>query len=650
MRCHKIPKFDDSKYNYEISLVANPNTGKSCLFNQFTGIGATVSNYPGTTVDIMSGVTNLKYFKDIKITDLPGAYSLGDSSEDEKVTRDYITCRKPPVIINVIDANNLARNLYLTLQLMEHKLPIIIALNFIEEARDKGIEIDSKKLSEVLGVPVIEVDCLNGKGMEQLAKKCEEVINKKVEFNPIKIKYDDHIESLIKELEEFTENKREIIIDLIEGNSLYMYQARRKGRIQKIISKYEKFHELPTDLSKERHGQAAIISEKVTKLGEKKKIRWEEKISRLTIEPRTGVPILIGVLALIFYILFKVGGKFEEILISGFQSYVAPIFSFFIDLIPIQFVRTVLNHGLIIGIESGLAIAIPYITVFYIMMGILEDSGYLTRMAYLLDRVMHKLKLHGKSMIPLMLGFGCNVPAILSTRTLSSFRERFITIVMVCLVPCAAVTAVILGATAKYVGWQFAMLIYLIDLVVILSVGYILGKLLPGEQSGLILEMPPFRLPSIKGIMKKTWIRLKDFVYIAFPLLIIGAALIGVLTEYNLMQYLIRPFEPVMTGLLGLPASAGITLIFGIFRKEMALEMLIVLGGTSNLLMFLSPLQIFVFTLVTSLYVPCVATIAVIGREVGWKRAMYVVLATIVIAVLFGALVNWLFPLFGILV
>ena len=438
-------------------------------------------------------------------------------------------------------------------------------------------------------------------------------------------------------------------MDLLEGSSLPWHEIRRKGRVEKTISRYKKFHDIPTYISKDRHGESSLIAKKVTQIGKKNNINLRERLSRLTIEPKTGIPILISILAIMFYTLFTVGGNLEQVLINSFQTYIAPIFRIIIGTIPINFIKVLLEHGFIVGIESGLAIAIPYITVFYIMMGILEDSGYLTRMAYLLDRVMHRLKLHGKSTIPMMLGFGCNVPAILSTRTLSSFRERFITIVMVCLVPCSAVTAVILGATAKYVGWQFALLIYAIDLIVIFAAGYVLGKLLPGEHTGLILEMPPFRLPSIKGIIKKTWIRLKDFVYIAFPLLIAGAALIGILTEYNLLIYLMKPFEPIMQGLLGLPASAGITLLFGIFRKEMALEMLIAIGGTSNLLSFLTPLQIFVFSLVTSLYIPCVATIAVLGREVGWKRATYIILATIIIALIFGALSNYVFPILGIL-
>jgi ferrous iron transport protein B len=649
MRCHKIPHIGLIGSHKEIALVANPNVGKSCLFNQFTGIGATVSNYPGTTVDIMSGLTNLPYFKDVKITDLPGVYSLGESSEDERVTRDYLFCENPSFIVNIIDANNLGRNLYLTLQLLEHKLPIIIAINFIDEAIDKGIAIDEDKLEKLLGVPVIRVDCLNGKGIEKLAKKCGAVMENKINFHFIAPVYADHIEALLNDLGALTGKKRDFLLDFLEGAGSYWHELHRKGRINKVIGRYQRFHNIPTDISKDRHGRASLIAEKVTTFGVAKKRKWQERVSRITTQPKTGIPILIMILAAVFFILFKVGAFLEAVLVDTFRAYIAPILDLIIGLIPAAFLRVILHNGLVVGIEAGLAIAIPYIAVFYLLMALLEDTGYLTRVAYLLDRLMHKLNLHGKSMVPLMLGFGCNVPAILSTRTLASFRERFITIVMVCLVPCSAVTAIILGATSQFVGWKFALLIYFIDLIVIFAVGFILGKLLPGEHTGLILEMPPFRLPSVKGTLRKTWMRLKDFVIIAFPLLIIGAALIGILVEYNILPYLMKPIEPLMSGLLGLPPEAGITLIFGVFRKEMALEMLIALGGTSNLLTFLTPLQIFTFTLVTSLYIPCVATIAVLGREVGWKKALYIVLATIVIAVMLGALVNRLFPLMGIL-
>lgn len=207
------------------------------------------------------------------------------------------------------------------------------------EARDKGIEINTKELSSILSVPVIETDCLNGKGIEQLAKKCEEVMAGKVRFAYRKAKYDDHIESLLNELESFTGNKREVIMDLLEGSPTYWSQIRRKGRIRNIIRRYEKFHNIATDISKDRHGRASLIAEKVTRIGEKKEIKWREKLSRLAIEPKTGIPILIAILALMFYILFTIGAKFEEILISSFQTYIVPIFSFFINLIPIDIIN-----------------------------------------------------------------------------------------------------------------------------------------------------------------------------------------------------------------------------------------------------------------------------------------------------------------------
>ncbi len=633
----------------EIVLVGNPNVGKSCLFNQFTGIGTIISNYPGTTVEIISGFTNLKHLKNIKITDLPGAYSLIGSSPDESVTRDYIFSKKPGVIINILDTTNLSRHLYLTLQLIENKLPVVIALNFIEEANSDGIIIDSKKLSQILGVPVVEVNCLNGKGVDRLAEICEMVIENKFEFKFYSPQYSKKIEALLSELISFTGNERQDIIRFLEGDSGIWPRIKRKGRIYNIIRSYHLEHSIETEISKDKHVIALSIAKESTKITKKTNKSYLEKLSDITIKPKTGIPILVFVLAFIFFFLFVLGAKFERLIVITFQGYIAPVFQSLINLIPLPIVRRILTHGFITGIEAGLSIAIPYISIFYFIISILEDSGYLPRVAYLLDRVMHKLKLHGNSIIPLILGFGCNVPAILSARVLSSWRERLITITLLCLIPCSAVTAIILGATAKYVGFQFALLIYFIDLIIILSVGYILGRTLPGEHTGLILEMPPLRVPSLKNIIKKTWIRLKDFVYIAFPLLIAGAVVIGLLNDYNLLLYIVKPVSPFFKYVLNLPEQVIITLIFGILRKEMALEMLVVLSGSTNLLEFLTPLQIFVFSLVTSIYIPCIATIAVLLKEVGWKRTVYITLATIVIAVTLGSIVTRLFPILGIL-
>jgi len=292
---------------------------------------------------------------------------------------------------------------------------------------------------------------------------------------------------------------------------------------------------------------------------------------------------------------------------------------------------------------------LPYIAVFYIMLALLEDTGYLPRMAYILDRVMHKLHLHGKAIVPMMLGFGCSVPAVLATRILPNKKERILTSILICFIPCSARTAVILGSVGKFIGPLYALAIYAIVLLLIFLVGHILGRMLPGESEGLIMEMPEYRRPYLKNVLIKTWLRVKDFIVIAFPLIIIGSVILGIMKFYGLLEIITKPFEPVIGKWLMLPAVAGITLIYGILRKELALELLFVLGGSSLLLNFMSPLQIFIFALVVTLYFPCLGTFAVLKHEFGWKSSLLISFFTIVLAVVVGGVVGRIFLFFNIL-
>ena len=301
------------------------------------------------------------------------------------------------------------------------------------------------------------------------------------------------------------------------------------------------------------------------------------------------------------------------------------------------------------GIDAGLQIAIPFIFVFYAVIAILEDSGYIPRMAFLLDKVMYKFGLHGKAIIPMMLGFGCTVPAIISTRVMQSGRERLLTTILILLIPCSARTAVILGAVGMFLGWQYALLLYGFILVLILITGAILGKALPGERQDLVMEIPPYRMPSAKNVFMKTWIRVNDFIFAAFPLIFIGSGILGGLRALGLLAPLLQPAEPIIVGWLMLPVVAGITLLFGILRKELALELLIVLGGSANLLSFMTPIQIFTFALVVSIYVPCIATIGILKREFGWKKCLLISFSTIVLAVLIGGIAARLMPMLGFL-
>jgi ferrous iron transport protein B len=321
------------------------------------------------------------------------------------------------------------------------------------------------------------------------------------------------------------------------------------------------------------------------------------------------------------------------------ERYYSPLLNYLIELIPNNLIREILKYSLVLGIEAGLTIAIPYILTFYLTMAILEDIGYLPRMAYLMDKLMHRIKLHGKSIVPMFLGFGCSVPAILATRILQNKKERIITSILILLIPCSARTAIILGMVGNYVGILYALLIYIFILFLIFIVGRILGRIVPGESTGLIMEMPPYRKPLLNAILKKTWIRLKDFILIAFPLLIIGSGVLGALKETNLIYALVIPMRPLISGWLMLPDVAGIGLLYGILRKEMALEMLMVLAGNENLLSFMTPMQMFVFSFVSAIYVPCIATIAVLAKEFGWKKAILASLLTITIALFIGGII-----------
>lgn len=631
----------------DIVLVGNPNTGKSCLFNQLTGIGVATANYAGKTVEIFEGKSRFEGLE-VSVADLPGVYSLGAGSEDERIAKEYLLKCMPKVVVNVVDANMLERNLYLTIQLLELGLPVVVALNFYEEAADRGLRIDEKALEKMLGVPVVPVDALRGAGMPLLAKKCAgAILNGVGKKGVFRMEYGLRVERALKGLSSLS-GERFFLVSLLEKDpDAWKSLGDGQERAKKLVKRFSGGRDLSVDIARYRHGQAALFANAVSYRSAEK--YSEGRLDRLTTEPATGLPILAALMLVLFFSLFWIGGGLSMLMDSLFRSYAAPPLTSTISLLPSELLRTVLRFAFVDGLNAGLQIAVPYVLVFYFIMAFLEDTGYLPRMAYLLDRVMHRLGLHGKAVIPMMLGFGCNVPAILATRVLPSSRERFLSSILICMVPCSARTAVILGAAGFYLGWQYAFLIYAVVLALIFLSGFVLGRSLPGEYAGLVLELPPYRMPSLKNLFAKTWLRLRDFVFVAFPIVVVGSGMLGLLKALGLLEALVRPAEPVVSGWLMLPAVAGITLVYGVLRKELALEMLIVLGGSSNLLSFMSPVQVFVFSLVTAIYIPCIATIAVFVREFGWRKSIAVSVGTIVLAVLVGGIAGRLLLYFGLI-
>jgi ferrous iron transport protein B len=634
-----------------IALAGNANVGKSAIFNQLTGLNQIVGNWPGKTVERAEGTL---HFKDhtIRIIDLPGIYSLSTFSMEEIVSRDYIAVEKPDIIINVIDASALERNLYFTLQLLELEAPIIIDLNQVDFAAKKGIKIDAEKLSKTLGVPVNSSVAITGSGINELLSTVIAAIDEKETLKPLKIRYGKEIEKRVQTIEKLVSAKlpqlctvypaRWIAIKLLERDTdvagkLKNYENGKEvsDYAEKLAGELEAIHgeSSPVIIASEKYGFATKIAKAVTIIEAPPKISLEQKLDALTTHKISGYPILVAVLASMFVLIF-VGGS----LISAGLDYVFGILTTYTENILSSFLPetavSLIVNGVLSGIVAGITIALPYIVPFYILLALLEDSGYLPRAAFLMDTAMHKIGLHGKAFIPLILGYGCSVPACIGCRIMETQRERFLSAFVVVLIPCAARTVVILGLVGRFVGLPAALALYVFDLILVFLLGRVAFKVLPGEPVGLIMEMPSYKKPSLRNILLKTWSRTKDFVFIAFPIIIAGSITIEALSLSGLMNYVVEAANPLISGWLGLRPEAGVPLIFGILRKELTLILLSELIP----LRALSDIQMIVFALVTMIYIPCLATVAACVREFGWKKALAIAVIDIALALFIGGI------------
>ncbi len=655
LSCHGALKEIKGKTDFTFALAGNPNVGKSSVFNRLTGMGVVTANYPGKTVELNMAATTFKDLR-IGIIDLPGSYALGAVSEDQWVARRAVLDSEPDAAIMVLDATNLARNLYMTLQFIDLGIPIVAALNLIDEAEKRNIIIDAEKLSDLLGVPVVPTIATTGQGLDELIQKAVEVAGRKsgIKYH---LQYGNDIEASVSKLidllspYDFGIAPRALALLLLEEDSEFIELVDKHrdgsfllGEVKKISREIQQEHgeKTPLRIARERHGLAGSMAAQVQ--GDVTPAA-SDKVWAYTTSPFTGIPLLIAVLGVIFAFLFYGGNLLSTLFSDLWAAYMSPVIDGIIFMIfGSGHAGRTLVWGFDAGILAALAVGIPYVLTFYFMLAFLEDTGYLNSVAFLTDRLMHKFGLHGRAIIPLVAGAGCNVPAIIGTRVLTTMRERTIASTLITLIPCSARTAVILGAVSLFVGWKPAVAIYIIVLAIVFFVGVGLNRVMPGSSSGLVMEMFPFRAPLISNILKKTWYRFRDFVFVAFPIVLVGSLLLGALYETGYLWKLSAPLSPVVEGWLGLPAVAGLTLIFAVLRKELALQLLVTLavvkygGGASNLLLFMSPAQLFVYALVNTIYIPCVATIAVLGRELGWRRALGIMAFTIILAVIIGGI------------
>ena len=639
-----------SDHDMTIAFVGNPSVGKSAFFSRVTGVGVIISNYPGTTVELTHGTIRVNS-RTFDIVDLPGIYTLGAATEDEKVSKKYLLTEHPDVIVNVLDATRLERNLYLTLQLLELNIPMVVALNQMDAAEGMGIEIDVPKLSSMLGVPVIPTIATKGIGLEDVILSALEAGVE--EEHRIRVYYDDHIRDALEKLDrKFPHIEQCVKMRALQNDADFVKlccSAEDAAELLSVASgsiaeDIESVHEIsvPDTIARDIFGEAGYIVDSVVRQTDHIKT-LKDRIDEVLTSQNAGIIALVCALLLTFAMVFYIGGFLEEEIVNLFESYlIQPVDRMTAGMDPV--IQNILIYTLL-GIEAGFAIAVPYIGVFYILLSLLEDSGYLTRAAFLLDTLTHRLGLHGRAVIPLILGYGCNVPAIMSTRALNTLRERRIASVLIALTPCSARTVIILGLVGTFVGYWAAVSIYVLQLLVIYSTGWVLGKGLPGERTGFIMEMSPLRQPDLKATIQKTWLRIREFVNVAFPLLIVGSALLGAVEAIGLLDVFETAVEPISSGLLGLPAFAATALVFGILRKEMALEILAVLGGTANFALVMTPIQMYVFAVVTTIYIPCIATIVILKHELGWRDTTGIIIFTVILALVIGIIINFAAPL-----
>jgi len=571
-----------------ILLMGNPNVGKSVVFSQLTGLNVIASNYPGTTVEYTRGIMRISG-KEVEVIDVPGTYSLEPGCQAEEVAVQMLD--QGDVIINVVDATNLERNLSLTLQLLGKRIPMVIALNLWDEAQHKGIEIDVEAMERYLQVPVIPTVGVTGKGLKELAE------------------------------------------------TAVVATARRP----------------PQFSIKDRWAYIGSIVEKVQSLQHRHHTLLE-RLQDISIDPLTGLPLA----AIVLYVAFKVVVTIGEGLIGGVCE---PLLENWYKPLLIQLSQALNEQGLLhdillgkvsqgvidlegslgllsTGIYVAFGVVLPYLFAFYLVLGFLEDFGYLPRLAILLDKVMHKLGMHGYSIIPMMLGVGCNVPGALAIRNLESRRERFIaSLLMVVAVPCMAQLAMIAGLVGRY-GGEYLALVFACLFTVWVVLGLFADRCVGGYTPSLLMEIPSYRLPNGKAQAKKLWVRVRGFLKEGVPYVLGGILVINLMYVSGVVTVAGRLLQPIITGIFGLPAETVGALMIGFLRKDVAVAMLQPLG--------LSPLQVTLATVILAIYFPCSATFSVLIMQLGWRDMLKAAVIMIATALVTGGVLNLvLLPLFS---
>ncbi|MBU2527983.1 MAG: ferrous iron transporter B [Candidatus Omnitrophota bacterium] len=563
----------------KILLMGNPNVGKSAVFSRLTGVDVITSNYSGTTVGYTRGCMHMAGEK-VELIDVPGVYSLAAGTKAEEVALGML--KEGEIVLNIVDATRLERNLKLTLQLISRRVPMLVVLNMWDETKHRGIEIDVPKLEEILGIPVVAVCAVSGEGISELVGRMAQARVSGFEY---------------------------------DVKDVWAESGRIAGKAQKFFHRHHTFLETLADAS---------------------------------ISPLTGIPIALIIAALSFTVIRFIGeGLITHIFEPVFEKLWGPfIVRTLAFLSPGGIAHEILIGKLIDGnidfvqsmglLTTGLfvpvAMVLPYVFSFYLVLGFLEDSGYLPRIGVLSDNLMHRVGLHGLAIIPMMLGLGCNVPAAMATRVLETRRERFIAATLMAIaVPCMAQIAMIMGLVGNYGAMALAQVFGTLFIVWII-LGLLQNALVKGESPEIFVEIPPYRMPYMKVLFEKVWMRVKWFIKEAVPFVMLGVLVVNLLYALGVIEFLGKLAAPVITGIMGLPEETVAALVVGFLRKDVAVGMLAPLG--------LSVKQLVIASVVLTMYFPCVATFAVLIKELGVKDMMKSALIMIAATLFVGGILN----------
>jgi ferrous iron transport protein B len=650
MQCHSTAQAATISSGGSIALVGHPNVGKSVLFNLLTGQRVAISNYPGTTVEIARGTA--RALPDMVLVDTPGVVTFPPHSEDEQVTARVILDESPQVIVQVGDAKNLRRTLLLTVQLAEMGLPLVVALNMMDEAAARGVRVDDRELARQLNIQVVPTTAIHAKGVDALTGAV-----RSAGASYLKLAYPEEVERILAAFERYLEDGG-LSDSAISPRSLGLLWLCGDEVSDRWLAEHMNFNayqgmvnwretqlarlDLADLIQQTRQGFVDEISAKIIISAGEPDWGFSQWLGHLTTHPLWGMLILALVLYSLYWFVgvFGAGTLVDALETRLFGEWINPWVSGWVNqVLPWQWLADLFvgQYGLwTMGMTYALALILPIVTTFFLAFGIMEDSGYLPRLAALSNRMFQSLGLNGKAVLPMVLGLGCVTMATVTARVMESRRERLlVTLLLALAVPCSAQLGVVMGMLAG-ISLTATLIWGSVVLVVLFAVGWLAARLIPGERNQLLVELPPLRLPLFSNVLMKTLARLEWYLKEVVPLFLLGTLIMFVMDKTGALAVLIEAGKPLVVSWLGLPAQASAAFFMGFLRRDFGATGLFVMESQG----LLSPLQVVVAMVTITLFIPCIASVMMIAKERDWKTALGMLVLIFPLAFAVGGLLS----------